>query len=155
RYGQRGADVSGRPDAVRRRQGLGQHARGPALRRPRANGGAARGHRPRLAGPAPPPAGPSRTTRETPRAVARPPPIGRRRRRDAQPEDTAETPPPPGAQPVAVRRALPHAGQLRRERRLLLQARETRIRDLGGLMLEMYRRDQFRQDLVVERCEEL
>jgi hypothetical protein len=33
--------------------------------------------------------------------------------------------------------------------------REERLRDLGGLMLEMYRRDQFRQDLLVERCEEL
>jgi hypothetical protein len=56
---------------------------------------------------------------------------------------------------VPVRRQLPHAGQLRRERRLLVQARESRIRDLGGLMLEMYRRDQFRQDLLVERCDEL
>ncbi len=36
-----------------------------------------------------------------------------------------------------------------------MQAREQRLRDLGGLMLEMYRRDQFRQDLLVERCEEL
>jgi predicted amidophosphoribosyltransferase len=33
--------------------------------------------------------------------------------------------------------------------------REERLRDLGGLMLEMFRRDQFRQDLLVERCEEL
>ena len=54
-----------------------------------------------------------------------------------------------------MRRPLPQPGQLRRERRLLLQAREQRLRDLGGLMLEMYRRDQFRQDLLVERCEEL
>ena len=30
-----------------------------------------------------------------------------------------------------------------------------RLRDLGGLMLEMYRRDQFRQDLLVDRCGEL
>ena len=44
---------------------------------------------------------------------------------------------------------------LRRERRTLLRVREERLRDLGGLMLEMYRRDQFRQDLLVERCEEL
>jgi Double zinc ribbon len=44
---------------------------------------------------------------------------------------------------------------LRRERRALLRAREERLRDLGGLMLEMYRRDHFRQDLLVERCEEL
>jgi uncharacterized protein YjiS (DUF1127 family)/predicted RNA-binding Zn-ribbon protein involved in translation (DUF1610 family) len=87
--------------------------------------------------------------------VARTPLIGRFRRREALPEDTAETPPPPGAQPAAVRRTLPHTGQLRRERRALLQAREDRIRDLGGLMLEMYRRDQFRQDLLVERCDEL
>jgi hypothetical protein len=54
-----------------------------------------------------------------------------------------------------VRRALPPAGQLRRERRGLLQLREARLRDLGGLMLEMYRRDQFRQDLLVDRCAEL
>src|SRR4051812_50009362 len=60
---------------------------------------------------------------------------------------------PPTAR--AVRRALPPAGQLRRERRALLQLREARLRDLGGLMLEMYRRDQFRQDLLVERCGEL
>jgi hypothetical protein len=36
-----------------------------------------------------------------------------------------------------------------------LLAREERLRDLGGLMLEMYRRDQFRQDLLVDRCIEL
>ncbi|TML03089.1 MAG: zinc ribbon domain-containing protein [Actinobacteria bacterium] len=53
------------------------------------------------------------------------------------------------------RRPLPHPGQLRRERRALVRLREDRLRDLGGLMLEMYRRDQFRQDLLVERCDEL
>ena len=53
------------------------------------------------------------------------------------------------------RRSLPHPGQLRRERRALLKVREERLRDLGGLMLEMFRRDQFRQDLLVERCDEL
>ena len=37
----------------------------------------------------------------------------------------------------------------------MLRVREDRLRDLGGLMLEMYRRDQFRQDLLLERCEEL
>ena len=62
---------------------------------------------------------------------------------------------PSAPTPRAVRRALPPAGQLRRERRTLLQAREQRLRDLGGLMLEMYRRDQFRQDLLVDRCVEL
>jgi Double zinc ribbon len=50
---------------------------------------------------------------------------------------------------------LPHPGRLRRERRTLVRIREQRLRDLGGLMLEMYRRDQFRQDLLVERCDEL
>ena len=63
--------------------------------------------------------------------------------------------PVPAPTPRAVRRALPPAGQLRRERRALLQLREQRLRDLGGLMLEMYRRDQFRQDLLVDRCLEL
>jgi hypothetical protein len=53
------------------------------------------------------------------------------------------------------RRSPPHPAQLRRERRALLRAREERLRDLGGLMLEMFRRDQFRQDLLVERCDEL
>jgi len=50
---------------------------------------------------------------------------------------------------------LPHPGLLRRERRALLRAREERLRDLGGLMLEMFRRDQFRQDLLIDRCDEL
>jgi hypothetical protein len=66
-----------------------------------------------------------------------------------------EEAPVPAPTNRAVRRALPPAGQLRRERRLLLVIREERLRDLGGLMLEMYRRDQFRQDLLVDRCVEL
>jgi hypothetical protein len=33
--------------------------------------------------------------------------------------------------------------------------REQKLRDLGGLALEMYRRDQFREDLLLERCAEL
>ena len=33
--------------------------------------------------------------------------------------------------------------------------REERLRDLGGLALEMYRRDRFREDLLLERCAEL
>jgi hypothetical protein len=52
-------------------------------------------------------------------------------------------------------RRLPAPGSLRRERRALVRAREERIRDLGGLMLEMYRRDHFRQDLLVEQCLEV
>jgi hypothetical protein len=79
--------------------------------------------------------------------VARPSLLARFRRKD---ERTAAAAP---AGPA--RRALPHPGQLRKERRALLRVREERLRDLGGLMLEMYRRDQFRQDLLVERCDEL
>jgi uncharacterized protein YjiS (DUF1127 family) len=67
----------------------------------------------------------------------------------------AEAAAPPASTPRAVRRALPPTGQLRRERRTLLQVREERLRDLGGLILEMFRRDQFRQDLLVDRCAEL
>jgi uncharacterized protein YjiS (DUF1127 family) len=66
------------------------------------------------------------------------------------PETPEETP-----APRALRRALPPPAQLRRERRALLQVRERRLRDLGGLLVEMYRRDQFRQDLLVDRCVEL
>src|SRR5436190_3257817 len=71
----------------------------------------------------------------------------------APPSD--EPAPAPAPTNRAVRRALPPASQLRRERRSLLQVRERRLRDLGGLMVEMYRRDQFRQDLIVDRCLEL
>jgi len=72
-----------------------------------------------------------------------------------RPSEGEPAAPPPAPAPRAARRALPPAGQLRRERRALLQAREDRLRDLGGLILEMYRRDQFRQDLLVDRCSEL
>jgi glutathione S-transferase len=57
--------------------------------------------------------------------------------------------------PARVRRPLPSAGQLRRERRALLREREDRIRDLGGIVLEMIRRDEFREDLVYEQAAEL
>ena len=53
-----------------------------------------------------------------------------------------------------VRRA-PSPGALRRERRAILKAREERIRDLGGLTLEMYRRSTFRDDLLIEQCREI
>lgn len=46
----------------------------------------------------------------------------------------------------------PHAGLLRRERRGLLKAREGALRDLGGLLVEMYRRGGFRDDLLAERA---
>jgi hypothetical protein len=45
--------------------------------------------------------------------------------------------------------------EIRRERHALLLLREERLRDLGGLTLEMYRRDEFTAPLLVERCAEL
>jgi hypothetical protein len=36
-----------------------------------------------------------------------------------------------------------------------MRLREQKLRDLGGLSLEMYRRDQFREGLLLERCAEL
>src|SRR3954466_11430502 len=54
------------------------------------------------------------------------------------------------AEGIAPRR--PHAGVLRRERRALLKAREDTLRDLGGLLVEMYRRGGFRDDLLAERA---
>src|SRR2546427_4433083 len=47
------------------------------------------------------------------------------------------------------------AGALRRERRALRKLRDVRLRDLGGLMLELYRRGAFREDLVAEQCAQL
>jgi hypothetical protein len=49
----------------------------------------------------------------------------------------------------------PNPGLLRRERRALLSAREERLRDLGGLTVEMYRRRAWREDLLHERCAEV
>jgi hypothetical protein len=57
-----------------------------------------------------------------------------------------------GARPSYV---APPPRELRRERKALLRAREERLRDLGGLALEMYKRDRFVASLVVERCAEL
>ncbi|HET8607834.1 MAG TPA: zinc ribbon domain-containing protein [Gaiellaceae bacterium] len=55
--------------------------------------------------------------------------------------------------PVPVRRPAP--GVLRRERRALQKLREQRLRDLGGLLLEMYRRGTFREELLSERSADL
>jgi len=42
-----------------------------------------------------------------------------------------------------------------RERRALLKARADALRDLGGLLVEMYRRGGFRDDLLAERAAEI
>jgi hypothetical protein len=56
------------------------------------------------------------------------------------------------ANPDGVVPRRPHAGLLRRERRALVQAREAELRDVGGLLVEMYRRGSFREDLLAERA---
>jgi hypothetical protein len=85
-----------------------------------------------------------------------------RLRRRADEAVETETPPaapepaaPAPAAPPRRRRVAPPASELRRERRALMRVREERLRDLGGLALEMYRRDRFREDLLVERCTDL
>jgi hypothetical protein len=65
----------------------------------------------------------------------------------------ATTPGAPGETPRAYAAAPPR--ELKRERKALLEVREERLRDLGGLALEMYKRDRFNAGLVVERCAEL
>lgn len=83
-------------------------------------------------------------------------PVGHARRlfggsRDADQEPEAQPPvPPQPARPVRPRP--PNLATVRRERRALVRDRERRLRDLGGLLLEMYRRDLFREDILLERC---
>jgi hypothetical protein len=71
--------------------------------------------------------------------------LGRLRGRPRPDLPPAQVPPAPATPP----------GALRRERRTLIRVREERIRDLGGLALEMVRRSRFRQDLLVEQCNEV
>ncbi len=78
-------------------------------------------------------------------------PVPRRLRRGDG--STGDAPPPPAAR-VAPRRA-PSPGALRRERREILKAREELLRDLGGLAMEMYRREQFREDLLSEHARDV
>jgi len=66
-----------------------------------------------------------------------------------------EAPEAPAADPQPPRRPPYHPGVMRRERRALVRAREDRIRDLGGLILEMFRRDRFREDLMREQADEI
>ena len=57
---------------------------------------------------------------------------------------------------VGIAPRQPHAGLLRRERRELLHLREERLRDLGGLVAELYRRGApFREDLLSEGCSQV
>ncbi len=59
------------------------------------------------------------------------------------------------SKPSVPEYVVPPARELKRERKALLEMRDERLRDLGGLALEMYKRDRFNATLVVERCAEL
>src|SRR6476620_1696193 len=61
----------------------------------------------------------------------------------------------PIASPTPGTYEVPPTRELRRERKAMLEVREERLRDLGGLAIEMYKRDRFNAGLVVERCAEL
>jgi hypothetical protein len=60
--------------------------------------------------------------------------------------------PPPAAEPVE---RLPPPSRLRRERRNLARHREVEIRDVGGLAVEMARRDRFKPELIFERANDV
>jgi hypothetical protein len=60
--------------------------------------------------------------------------------------------PPDGIASEGLKARRPHAGVLRRERRALLKARADAVSELGGLLVEMYRRGGFRDDLLAERA---
>src|ERR687892_526302 len=68
----------------------------------------------------------------------------------ARPRRESDATPTPASGYVA-----PPPRELKRERKALLRVREERLRDLGGLALEMYKRVRFSAALVVERCAEL
>ncbi len=47
---------------------------------------------------------------------------------------------------------LPRPGVLRRERRALLETRAEALQDVGGKLVEMYRRGKFQRDVLSESC---
>ena len=71
-------------------------------------------------------------------------------------------PPEPGAEVVEVVEVVetseppePDPATLQRERRELTARREIEMRDVGGLAVEMVRRDRFNEDLLVSRAHEV
>jgi hypothetical protein len=79
-------------------------------------------------------------------------PLPERLRRQRGSSEPSDAPPAPPTRPI---RRASSPGALRRERKAILKAREELLRDLGGLAMEMYRRDQFREDLVKEQAREI
>ncbi|HEY3106045.1 MAG TPA: zinc ribbon domain-containing protein [Gaiellaceae bacterium] len=68
----------------------------------------------------------------------------------AGPPPPPEPTPPPGAV-----EQMPRPSRMRRERRLLARRREMEIRDVGGLAVEMARRDRFKPDLLLARASDV
>ena len=68
------------------------------------------------------------------------------------PDAQAVAPPPADAYPAEP---LPRPSRMRRERRVLERRREIEIRDVGGLAVEMVRRDRFRPELLLERANDV
>ena len=77
------------------------------------------------------------------------------RRAPAQPEPGAGEASQEAAPPRPQQGRPPTPGQVRRERRALVRAREDRIRDLGGLLLEAYKRDRLKPELFFEQSAEI
>ena len=77
------------------------------------------------------------------------------RRAPAQPEPGAGDASQEAAPPPPQQGRPPTPGQVRRERRALVRAREDRIRDLGGLLLEAYKRDRLKPELFFEQSAEI
>ena len=77
------------------------------------------------------------------------------RRAPAQPEPGAGEGSQEAAPPPPQQGRPPTPGQVRRERRALVRAREDRIRDLGGLLLEAYKRDRLKPELFFEQSAEI
>lgn len=77
------------------------------------------------------------------------------RRAPAQPEPGAGEASQKAAPPPPQQGRPPTPGQVRRERRALVRAREDRIRDLGGLLLEAYKRDRLKPELFFEQSAEI
>jgi len=77
----------------------------------------------------------------------------RRLRRGPEREPGVEELPPPLATEITSGSTpLPPPGRMGRERRWLASRREVEIRDVGGLTVEMVRRDRFRPELLIERA---
>ena len=70
---------------------------------------------------------------------------------EGSPDEGLESRPPERETPAPASRP----PSMRRERAELLRQREVEIRDVGGLALEMVRRDRFRPDLLLNRCNDV